>query len=60
MDQKKLKVLDDNTSMFIRIITADVELDFKLGRILTLFALDPPEMWGGYRHHDQLVTSEGR
>jgi hypothetical protein len=46
---------DKTTSEFIRIVTLDVELDYRLGLILGLFALDPPPMQGDYAHHDVLL-----
>lgn len=46
---------DEISKEFIWIIGSDPDLDYRLGRILLLFAVDMPEMSGGYCHHGQTI-----
>jgi hypothetical protein len=43
--------LDETTRRFLRIVTSDPDLDFRLGRVLMLFGTEMPVTHGGYAHH---------
>jgi len=43
--------LDEITRQFLGIVTADSELDYRLGQVLMLFGTDMPVTHGGYAHH---------
>lgn len=47
---------DETTQAFIRIVTADPDLDYQLGRLLALFGPDLPWLDSGYSHHDGYRT----
>jgi hypothetical protein len=42
---------DSVTSRFLRIVTIDPDLDYRLSCLLVLFATDMPKTVGGYAHH---------
>ena len=42
---------DACTWRFIHIMASDPDLDYRLSRLLLLFATDMPETYGGYAHH---------
>lgn len=39
------------TKRFLRIVCHDPELDYRLSRLLALFATDMPTTYGDYAHH---------
>lgn len=51
---------DAMSSQFIGIICNDPAVDFMLCRYSNLFIEDPPNLDGGYSHHDGLTRARGR
>lgn len=45
------KILDAVTKSWLKIIFNDPDLDVRLGRLLNLFAVPMPELWGNWKHH---------